>query len=100
VVDELIMSFTHDVAMDAILPGVPPTGRAVELPVAVVCGTEGGKVAYERIYWDQATALVRIGLLDPKGLPVTGAEQARKVLGPTLPCNGLMGREPGKAAAA
>ena len=45
------MSFTHDVMMDAILPGVPPTGRAVELPVVVVCGTEGGKVAYERIYW-------------------------------------------------
>jgi carboxymethylenebutenolidase len=91
VVDELIMSFTHDVVMDAILPGVPPTGRVVELPVVVVCGTEGGKVAFERIYWDQATALVQIGLLDPRGLPVTGSEQARKLLDPTLPSNQLMG---------
>jgi carboxymethylenebutenolidase len=93
VVDELIMSFTHDVTMDAILPGVPPTGLAVELPVVVVCGTAGGKVAYERIYWDQATALVQVGLLDPKDLPVTGAEQARKLLDPTLPSNRLMGAD-------
>ena len=100
VVDELIMSFTHDVMMDAILPGVPPTGRAVELPVVVFMGAEGGKVAYERIYWDQATALVQIGLLDPRGLPVAGAEQARKLLDPTLPSNTLMGREPGRTAAA
>jgi carboxymethylenebutenolidase len=91
VVDELILSFTHDVTMDAILPGVAPTGRAVELPVVVVCGTAGGKVAYERIYWDQATALVQLGLLEPRGLPVTGPEQARKLLDPTLPSNRLMG---------
>jgi carboxymethylenebutenolidase len=98
VVDELIMSFTHDIMMDAILPGVAPTGRAVELPVVVVMGTESGKVAYERIYWDQATALVQIGLLDPGRLPVTGAEQARKLLDPSLPSNALMGL--GKAAGA
>ncbi len=87
IVDELLLRFTHDLVMDAIIPGVAPTGRAVELPLVVVVGTEGGKVAFERIYWDQATVLVQIGLLDPAGLPVSGVEQARKVTDPSLPGN-------------
>jgi hypothetical protein len=33
----------------------------------------------------QAGVLVQIGLLKPDGLPVTGAESARKVLNPKLP---------------
>ena len=73
--------------MDAFLPGVAPTGRKVEIVVVVIVGTEGGKVAFERIYWDQASVLVQLGLLDPRHLPVTGVEQARKVMDPTLPAN-------------
>jgi carboxymethylenebutenolidase len=76
VVDELILSFTHDVEMDAILPGVTPTGRKVTLPFCVVVGFEDGKVKHEHIYWDQASALAQVGLIDPEGLPVTGGEQA------------------------
>jgi carboxymethylenebutenolidase len=53
VVDELLMFFTHDIVMDAFLPGVAPTGRKVEIVVVVIVGTAGGKVAFERIYWDQ-----------------------------------------------
>ena len=44
-----------------------------------------GKVAHEHIYWDQASVLVQIGKLDPAGLPVAGAETARKVLDKDLP---------------
>src|SRR5262249_34064664 len=33
IVDEMIMSFTHDVEMPAMLPGIPPTGRRVEIPL-------------------------------------------------------------------
>jgi carboxymethylenebutenolidase len=92
VVDELVVSFTHDVEMDALLPGVQPTGRFVRLPHCVIVGFEDGKVAYEHIYWDQASLLVQVGLLDPAGLPVTGAEQAEKVLDPRgRPTNELMG---------
>ena len=91
VVDELLMSFTHDIVMDAFLPGVAPTGRKVEIVVVVIVGTEGGKVAFERIYWDQASVLVQLGLLDPTGLPVTGVEQARKVMDPLLPSSRLLG---------
>jgi carboxymethylenebutenolidase len=80
VVDELVISFTHDIEMDAILPGVPPTGRRVQLAFCVVVGFEDGKVAHEHIYWDQASLLVQIGLLDRAGLPVVGAEQADVLL--------------------
>jgi carboxymethylenebutenolidase len=64
VVDELVVTYTHDREMDAIIPGVAPTGRPVELPHAVVVGFEDGRVAHEHIYWNHASALRQIGLLD------------------------------------
>ena len=92
VVDELMVSFTHTCEMDAILPGVALTGRRVELPFVVVMGFEGGKIAYEHIYWDQASMLVQVGMLDPRLLPVTGVEQAKKLRDKRLPSNELMMR--------
>lgn len=85
VVDELFLSFTHTTVIDWLLPGVAPTGKAVEMAVAVIVGFQGDKISHEHIYWDQAGVLVQIGLLNPAGLPVTGAESARKVLDPKLP---------------
>ncbi len=79
VVDELILSFTHDVQLDYILPGIPPTGKYVELPHVVVMRFEGDKIAHEHIYWDQASLLAQVGLLDPKHLPAVGAEQAKRL---------------------
>jgi carboxymethylenebutenolidase len=92
VVAELVMSFTHDRVMDTLLPGMPPSGRPVRLPVVVVMGFEGHKVAYEHIYWDQASLLVQVGALDGSELPVTGVEQAAKLLDTNLPSNGLIER--------
>lgn len=92
VVDEMIMSFTHDIPVPAFLPNVAPTGRTVLLPVVVVMGIDKGKVAYERIYWDQASLLVQVGLLDETQLPITGAVQAHKVLDKDLPANTLLRR--------
>ncbi len=85
IVDELVISFTHTRAMDWMLPGVAPTGKKVEIAFAVVVGFKDGKVSHEHIYWDQASVLVQIGLIDPKGLPVVGPESARRVLNPRLP---------------
>ena len=85
VVEELAISFTHTTAIDWLLPGVAPTGKPVEMAVAVIVGFKDGKISHEHIYWDQAGVLVQVGLLDPKGLPVSGAESARKVVDPTLP---------------
>ena len=85
IVDEGYLSFTHTMVIDWMLPGVAPTGKPVEMAVVVVAGIEGDKITYEHIYWDQASVLVQIGLLDPAGLPVVGAESARKVLDPKRP---------------
>ena len=74
------------------LPGVPPTGKYVEIPLVAIVKFRGGKLCHEHIYWDQASVLVQIGLLDPAGLPVAGAETARKLLDETLPSNTLMAR--------
>jgi carboxymethylenebutenolidase len=92
VVDEMIFSFTHDVAMDWMLPGIRPTGRRVEVPLVVVVELEGNKIASERIYWDQASVLTQLGLLDAATLPVAGAETAAKVRDPHRPSNELIRR--------
>jgi len=62
----------------------PPESR-FEIAVAVVVGFKDGKISHEHIFWDQASVLVQIGLIDPKGLPVVGAKSARKLLDPKLP---------------
>jgi carboxymethylenebutenolidase len=80
IVDELVISFTHTVAIDWMLPDVAPTGKPVEVAFAVIVGFEDGKISHEHIYWDQASVLVQLGLLDPTDLPVVGAESARKIL--------------------
>jgi carboxymethylenebutenolidase len=85
IVEEMVIRFTHTSVIDWMLPGVLPIGRRVEMAVAVIVKFEGGKIAHEHIYWDQAGVLVQLGLIDPAGLPVSGAESARKVLDPKLP---------------
>ncbi|ETI28076.1 hypothetical protein G647_00525 [Cladophialophora carrionii CBS 160.54] len=98
VVDEMFVSFTHTTEISWMLPGVPPTGKKVEVVLVSVVCIRGGKLYHEHIHWDQATVLVQIGLLDPKyipktfktaeegredeveRLPVCGREAARKVL--------------------
>jgi carboxymethylenebutenolidase len=90
-VDEVMISFTHDCDMPAILPGVKPTERKVVIPFVVVVGFDKDeKVEFERIYWDQASVLVQLGLIDKSKLPITGAEQAARVLNPSLPSNTLI----------
>jgi carboxymethylenebutenolidase len=91
VVDELIARFTHSIRMDWLLPGIAPTGKRVELPFVVIVQFDGDKVAHEHLYWDQASVLVQIGLLD-RTLPVRGGEIAAQVLNPTQPMNELIRR--------
>jgi carboxymethylenebutenolidase len=92
IVDEFIVHFTHTTVIDWLLPGVPPTGRAVAIPTVAIVKFEGDKLAHEHIYWDQASVLVQVGMLDPRGLPVAGAETAHKVTDTSLPSNRLMER--------
>jgi carboxymethylenebutenolidase len=71
--------------MDWMLPGIEPTGKRVEVPLVVIVKFRDGKLAHEHIYWDQASVLVQLGLLDSSKLPVSGIESARKALDPKLP---------------
>jgi carboxymethylenebutenolidase len=99
IVDEVLMCFTHDREIDWLLPGVGPTGKYCEVPAVASVAFEGNKLCYERIYWDQASALVQVGKLDPAGLPVAGLETARKIKGEQIPSNQLMPtwkNDPGK----
>ncbi|BEP56151.1 dienelactone hydrolase family protein [Variovorax sp. V118] len=92
IVDEMLFCFTHTVEIDWLLPGIAPTGKPVEIPLVAIVKFRGDKLYHEHIYWDQASVLVQIGLLDPKGLPVAGAETARKLVDETQPSNTLMPR--------
>ena len=82
IVDEMIFSFTHTREMPWMLPGVAPTNRRVEVPLVAIVRFRGDKLAHEHIYWDQASVLKQIGLLEDSRLPVFGVETARKVLDP------------------
>ncbi|MFA7361853.1 MAG: nuclear transport factor 2 family protein [Candidatus Kapaibacterium sp.] len=85
IVDEMVISFTHTVSIDWLLPDIPPTGKPVEVALVAIVGFKDDKISHEHIYWDQASVLIQVGLLDPTGLPVNGVESARKVLNPKLP---------------
>ncbi|KAK1635402.1 dienelactone hydrolase [Colletotrichum phormii] len=92
VVDEVHVRFKHTEEMPWILPGVPAMNKRVEVLVVSIVGLRGGKLYHEHVYWDQASVLVQVGLLDPRlvpevarkngvqRLPVVGREAARRVL--------------------
>jgi carboxymethylenebutenolidase len=92
IVDELIFKCTHTVAMDWYLPGVAPTGRRIEVPTVAIVRFRDGAIESEHIYWDQASVLVQIGLLEPGSLPVAGVEATLKLRDPERPSNTLIAR--------
>ena len=63
-VDELRVTFTHSKPMNWFLPNVAPTNKRVTVDFVVVVQFRGDKLACERIYWDQASVLRQIGLLN------------------------------------
>jgi carboxymethylenebutenolidase len=91
-VDEMVSRFTHTVEIDWMLPGIAPTGRPVEVALVVIVRFRDGKLAHEHIYWDQASVLAQLGLIDAAKLPVGGAASAAKVRDPSLPSNALIRR--------
>ncbi|HEY0191917.1 MAG TPA: hypothetical protein VGC42_12440 [Kofleriaceae bacterium] len=91
IVDELVIRFTHSIQMDWVLPAIPPTHKRIEFAMVVVVQTEGDKIAYENLYWDNASILRQAGLLPDDKLPVLGAEHARNLIEPA-PLNQLIKR--------
>jgi len=109
VVDEMIVSFKHTQEVPWIFPGVPPNNEVVHVALVSIVCIRGGKLYHEHVYWDQASVLVQVGLLDPKllpesfkkqglkRLPVYGSETAAKILDETSqPSNDLVSRWKGR----
>jgi carboxymethylenebutenolidase len=92
VVRETVTTFLHTEEIDYLLPGIKPTGKEIEVATVVIAKFRGDKLYHEHIYWDQASVLVQLGLIDPTGLPVAGASAARKMLDQSRPANELMAR--------
>jgi carboxymethylenebutenolidase len=65
IVDEVRIIFTHTQEMHGFLPGVAPTHHKVEVDIVVVVQFRDGLIASERIYWDHASVLRQVGLLEP-----------------------------------
>lgn len=90
IVDELYVSYEHTQEVPWMLPGVPPTNKRVEIILVSIVSMRAGRLYSEHVYWDQASVLVQVGLLDPKllpdgiqgvdRLPVVGREAARRIL--------------------
>jgi carboxymethylenebutenolidase len=79
-VEEAVYQLTHDQLMDWIIPGVPPTHKRIEVGVVAVVKFENGKIASEHVYWDHASVLAQVGVLDPAKTPVKGVESAHTLL--------------------
>lgn len=79
IVEEMVMRFTHTIDMDWILPGVRPTGRRAEFVLAGIIQLQDSKVAHEHLYWDQATLLSQMGVLDHP-LAAAGVGSAEQLL--------------------
>jgi len=93
IIDEMIFKCTHTTEIDYFIPGIKPTGKQLEIALVGVVAFRGDKLCFEHIYWDQASILVQLNLLDAKTLPVAGKEVAQKVLDPFgVPSNLLMER--------
>ncbi len=78
--EEAVYQFTHAQVMDWLIPGVPPTGKRLEVGVVGIITFENGKVATEHLYWNDASVLAQVGILDPSKVPVKGYEIPRTLL--------------------
>ena len=61
------------------MPDIAPTGKQVAIPLIIIFTFQGEKVESERLYWDQASMLMQLGVLDPGGLPITGTQSVQKL---------------------
>jgi carboxymethylenebutenolidase len=64
------------------LPGIPPTGRKLEIPFTAVVNIRGDRLYHEHIAWDQATVLIQLGLM-PRSLPYPLAIPGRQAPAPS-----------------
>jgi carboxymethylenebutenolidase len=92
IVDEFVFRCTHTCEMHWMLPGVAPTGKYFEVAMVALICFRGDKIDNLHVYWDQASVLAQIGMLETEGLPVVGVQSARRVLDIARPSDSLMPR--------
>jgi carboxymethylenebutenolidase len=63
VVDEQVVTFTHDRELPWLLPGVAPTGRGAEVLAISVVAVRRQRITEHRTLWDHHGLLDRLGLL-------------------------------------
>lgn len=63
IVEEACINLVHTQQMDWFLPGIPPTNKPIEFDIVLIVQFRDGKMAAERIYWDQASVLRQVGKL-------------------------------------
>ncbi|CAF9929996.1 MAG: hypothetical protein GOMPHAMPRED_005536 [Gomphillus americanus] len=101
IVDEIQLNFIHDQMIPWLLPDIPPTKQPVEIVIVSIVCIKGGQISHERVYWDQASVLLQVGLLDEtnvpekfknlvKELPIMGSESARIARGKKEELNELI----------
>ncbi|KAF9268248.1 NTF2-like protein [Marasmius fiardii PR-910] len=91
IIDEFVFKLTHDRVVDWLLPGVPPTGKRLEIPFVGVVNVRGDRLYHEHIWWDHASALFQAGILPSHvshegqklRLPIAGVEGARLLVDET-----------------
>ncbi|KAF7331764.1 hypothetical protein MKEN_00056300 [Mycena kentingensis (nom. inval.)] len=100
VVDEFIFHCTHDKQIDWLLPGVPPTGKKLAIPMLGVINIRGDRLYHEHIWWDQGTCLLQAGIIPTHvpfegktlRLPISGAESAQLLADErSVPANEMLG---------
>jgi carboxymethylenebutenolidase len=62
IVEEALLKMTHTKRINWLLPGHAPTGRRLAFRAVIFVEFRDGKIANERIYWDQAEVLRQAGL--------------------------------------
>jgi carboxymethylenebutenolidase len=77
--------------MDWFAPGIDATGRRLIVPHVGIVSFVNGRISSEHIYWDQATVLMQLGLLN-ESLPVIGGTQCARLLDRNAPVNELIER--------
>jgi carboxymethylenebutenolidase len=66
--------------MDWLIPGVPATGRRVEVGLVGIIKFENRKISGEHLYWGHASVLAQLGVINQRKKPVMGVESPRALL--------------------
>ena len=59
----MVASYVGTLLIYFSIPGIPPTGNLLRIPMTSVVNIRGDRLYHEHIAWDQATILVQLGLL-------------------------------------